>query len=83
MWCSPARVGVNVQKPEVDFLNVKNQNVKNPNTKNPNVNILNVNNLNVENPNVNNLNAKIPKIPKIQVYYFNLSKNSKKNSKII
>ena len=61
--------GVNVQKPEVDFLNVKNQNV----------NILNVNNLNVENLNVNILNAKIPKIPKIKVYYFNLSKNSKKN----
>ena len=60
---------VNVQKPEVDFLNVKNQNVKNPNAKNLNVNILNVNNLNVENPNVNILNAKIPKIPKIKVLF--------------
>jgi len=69
---------VNVQKPKVDIPNVKNPNVNILNEK-----ILNVKILNVKIPNVKIPNAIRQKIPKIKVYYFGLSKNSKKISKII
>ena len=66
---------VNVQKPEFDFLNVKNLNVENPN-----VNILNFNNLNVENPNVNIPNAKIPKILNVENPNVNILKRQNRRS---
>ena len=72
------RMSVIGQNPEFVIPNVKILSFKILNVKIPNVKIQNVKILNVKIP-----NAIRQKIPKIEVYYFGLPKNSKKISKII